>query len=149
MEHNIVYWRPSSSKISPQSSMMPLSWSSSVIDVIERQFLSADDEFVASEMHNWVQIYNVSPFICLCENNRLWRPNVVCEHFTMLKGKRHLKSWDSWICLCINPSIFTFTFTFMHLVDACIQSDLQCIQAINCSVSMCVPWELNPQPLRC
>ncbi len=25
---------------------------------------------------------------------------------------------------------FTFTFTFMHLADAFIQSDLQCIQAI-------------------
>ncbi len=26
---------------------------------------------------------------------------------------------------------FTFTFTFMHLADAFIQSDLQCIQAIH------------------
>ncbi len=33
-------------------------------------------------------------------------------------------------------------FTFMHLVDAFIQSDLHYIQAIR----MCVPWELNPQP---
>ncbi len=32
----------------------------------------------------------------------------------------------------------------MHLADAFIQSDLQCIQVI--IVSMCVPWELNPQP---
>ncbi len=37
----------------------------------------------------------------------------------------------------------------MHLADAFIQSDLQCIQAIQFFVSMCVPWELNPQPLRC
>ncbi len=37
------------------------------------------------------------------------------------------------------------TFTFMHLADAFIQSDLQCIRAIH-FVSMCVPWELNPQP---
>ncbi len=36
----------------------------------------------------------------------------------------------------------------MHLADAFIQSDLQCIQAIHC-LSVCVPWELNPQPLRC
>ncbi len=36
----------------------------------------------------------------------------------------------------------------MHLADAFIQSDLQCIQAILFFVSMCVPWELNPQPLR-
>ncbi len=40
----------------------------------------------------------------------------------------------------------TFTFTFMHLADAFIQSDLQCIQAIQFFSSMCVPWELNPWP---
>ncbi len=39
----------------------------------------------------------------------------------------------------------TAAFTFMHLADAFIQSDLQCIQVIHL-VSMCVPWELNPQP---
>ncbi len=37
------------------------------------------------------------------------------------------------------------TFTFMHLADAFIESDLQCIQAIH-FFSICVPWELNPQP---
>ncbi len=31
----------------------------------------------------------------------------------------------------------------MHLADAFIQSDLQ---AIHFFISMCVPWELNPQP---
>ncbi len=40
-------------------------------------------------------------------------------------------------------------FTFMHLVDTFIQSDLQCIQAIHFFVSMCVPWESNPQHLCC
>ncbi len=34
-------------------------------------------------------------------------------------------------------------FTFMHLADAFIQSDLQCIQAIH-FYHMCVLWELNP-----
>ncbi len=34
----------------------------------------------------------------------------------------------------------------MHLADAFIQSDLQCIQDIYVFISMCVPWELNPQP---
>ncbi len=33
----------------------------------------------------------------------------------------------------------------MHLADAFIQSDLQCIQAIHL-LSVCVPRELNPQP---
>ncbi len=41
---------------------------------------------------------------------------------------------------------FNFTFIFMHLADAFIQSDLQCIQAIHFFISMCVPWELNPRP---
>ncbi len=40
-------------------------------------------------------------------------------------------------------------FYIMHLADAFIQSDLQCIQVIHCIVSMCVPWESNPQPLHC
>ncbi len=34
----------------------------------------------------------------------------------------------------------------MHLADAFMQSDLQYIQAIQFFISMCVPWELNPQP---
>ncbi len=39
----------------------------------------------------------------------------------------------------------TFTFKCMHLTDTCIQSDLQARLYIF-FVSMCVPWELNPQP---
>ncbi len=34
----------------------------------------------------------------------------------------------------------------VHLHYAFIQSDLQCIQAIHFFISMCAPWELNPQP---
>ncbi len=47
---------------------------------------------------------------------------------------------------CYQP--YFVTFTFMHLADAFIQSDFQCIQAthIYFFISMCVPWELNPQP---
>ncbi len=42
---------------------------------------------------------------------------------------------------------YSITFTFMHLADAFIQSDLQCIQTIHLlSVCVCVPWKLNPQP---
>ncbi len=36
-------------------------------------------------------------------------------------------------------------FTFMHLADAFIQSDLRCIQAKKNFINMCVPWQLNPQ----
>ncbi len=38
------------------------------------------------------------------------------------------------------------TFTFMHLADAFIQSDLQLYSGYTFFVSTCVPWELNPQP---
>ncbi len=37
----------------------------------------------------------------------------------------------------------------LHLPDAFIQSDLQCIQVIHFFVITCVPWESNLQPLRC
>ncbi len=39
-----------------------------------------------------------------------------------------------------------FTFTFMHLADAFIQSDLQLHSGYAFFVSICVPWESNPQP---
>ncbi len=55
----------------------------------------------------------------------------------------------SFCCFSSNRSwrlLSTFTFTLMHLADAFIQSDLQCIQAIHFFISMCVPWELNPWP---
>ncbi len=45
-------------------------------------------------------------------------------------------------------STFRHSFSLNYFPDAFIQSNLQCIQVIH-SVSMCVPWELNPQPLRC
>ncbi len=37
------------------------------------------------------------------------------------------------------------TFTFMHLTDAFIQSDLHCIQVtVLHFISSCFPWESNP-----
>ncbi len=40
-----------------------------------------------------------------------------------------------------------FTFTFMHLADAFIQSDLQLHSGYTFFlISTCVPWESNPQP---
>ncbi len=45
--------------------------------------------------------------------------------------------------------VSTFTFTFMHLADAFIQSDLQCIQAIHV-LSLCVfPGNRTHNLLRC
>ncbi len=44
----------------------------------------------------------------------------------------------------------TFTFTFMHLADAFIQSDLHCIQVtVLHFISSCFPWESNPWSWRC
>ncbi len=48
----------------------------------------------------------------------------------------------------VDFAILCTTFTFMHLADAFIQSDFQCIQVIHL-LSVCVPWELSPRPLRC
>ncbi len=42
--------------------------------------------------------------------------------------------------------ILFYTFKFMHLADAFIQSDLQLHSGYKFFVSMCVPWESNPQP---
>ncbi len=39
----------------------------------------------------------------------------------------------------------SLVFTFMHLADAFIQSDLQ-LHCLYIFISMCVPWESNPQP---
>ncbi len=45
-------------------------------------------------------------------------------------------------------NIVMFLSLDLHLANAFIQSDLQYIQVIH-FLSVCVPWELNPQPLRC
>ncbi len=59
-------------------------------------------------------------------------------------------SLNSWIPLpFLLATTRVITFTFMHLTDGFIQSDLAIIQVIIFFVSMCVPWKSNPQPLRC
>ncbi len=53
----------------------------------------------------------------------------------------------------VNPFVHDNTegiyITFIHLADAFIQNDLQNIQAVHIFVSICDPWESNPQPLHC
>ncbi len=45
---------------------------------------------------------------------------------------------------CKQP-LYIFSFTFMHLEDAFIQSDLHCIQVtVLHFISSCFPWESNP-----
>ncbi len=53
--------------------------------------------------------------------------------------------WMFWTWLNWKSRSF-FTFTFMHLADAFIQSDLQVHSGDTFLISMCVPWESNPQP---
>ncbi len=58
-----------------------------------------------------------------------------------------LSPGDSWTLLC---TFYIFTFTFMHLADAFIQSDLHCIQVtVLHFISSCFPWESNPWSWRC
>ncbi len=57
-----------------------------------------------------------------------------------------LRTEISSVSLNILMMLFTFTFTFMHLADAFIQSDLQLHSGYTFFISMCVPWESNPQP---
>ncbi len=46
-------------------------------------------------------------------------------------------------------NVLLYLFTCMHLADAFIQSDLHSGYIYIFFFSMCVPWESNPQPLRC
>ncbi len=43
---------------------------------------------------------------------------------------------------CARRELKLYIFTFMHLADAFIQSDLQ----LHSGYTSCVPWESNPQP---
>ncbi len=46
--------------------------------------------------------------------------------------------------ICVLENLQTVTFTFMHLADAFIQSDLHCIQVtVLHLISSCFPWEVN------
>ncbi len=48
--------------------------------------------------------------------------------------------------MVVNDVCLYSIFTFMHLADAFIQSDLQLHSGYTFSISICVPWESNPQP---
>ncbi len=67
----------------------------------------------------------------------------------MNKKCKHAMYICKLICMKVSVTYLATYIIFMHLADAFIQSDLQCIQAIHFFVSMCVSWESNPQPLRC
>ncbi len=74
---------------------------------------------------------------CMCE--------FIFRYFTI--NRENENKLYCQVCLHIRGICYSgrnmnagYTFTFMHLADAFIQSDLQYIQVMH------VPWELNPQP---
>ncbi len=76
-------------------------------------------------------------FLFLCQ----WKWLYLCSFCTAFLHRQ--------IFQCSCSSLFhtiIFTFTFMHLADAFIKSDLQLLSGYTFLISMCVPWESNPQP---
>ncbi len=53
--------------------------------------------------------------------------------------------WCRYVLLTLTH-IHIILFTFMHLADAFIQSDLKLHSGYTFLISTCVPWESNPQP---
>ncbi len=49
-------------------------------------------------------------------------------------------------CYLVFENLFQSRFTFMHLADAVVQSNLQLHSGYTFLISICVPWESNPQP---
>ncbi len=84
----------------------------------------------------------------------LWSKLNFQHHYSSLQSVSHGPLEIILICwlernICEFVSVFFFTFTFMHLVDAFIQSDLQSIQAIH-FISVCVfPGNRTHNLLRC
>ncbi len=75
------------------------------------------------------------------ENSDLHRMNKL-----YLKKYSNRKKLFEMVIIFHNITVFTvFTFTFMYLADAFIQSDLHCIQVtVLHFISSCFPWESNP-----
>ncbi len=70
------------------------------------------------------------------------------------KSSGKIKTFLSWTHFSREMSelflLLFRTFTFMHLADAFIQSDLHCIQVtVLHFISSCFPWESNPWSWRC
>ncbi len=66
--------------------------------------------------------------------------------FLKCRVVKYDSSWDEWWKRRDRKKIYIYMYAFSRHF---IQSDLQYIQVINVFVSMCVHWELIPQPLRC
>ncbi len=52
-------------------------------------------------------------------------------------------------CIKVNTNTHTHTHTFTFMQTLLSKATYSAFRLYICIVSMCVPWELNPQPLRC
>ncbi len=73
-------------------------------------------------------------FVLLCD----------CQSACVCVSESIQFSFPSVLCIFASDKFYS-TFTFMHLADAFIQSELHSGYTFSQYVSMCVPWELNPQ----
>ncbi len=87
--------------------------------------------------------------MCFISNSIIIKQHFFFPLLGNFKGLLHPKMKILSLFTYQNGAMVMRRFTFMHLADAFIQSDSQCIQAIYIFfVSLCVPLELN-QLLRC
>ncbi len=107
---------------------------------------------ISKEKH-WLHI-----FVCLCSSQSFpcWETDskISCEQ-TLQKGEGPKTSWTremtndgELILVRFNPAI-TFTFTFIHLADAFIQSDLQLHSVYTFSLVCVFPGNRTHNLLRC
>ncbi len=106
-------------------------------------------------LHNCTSVYYLDCILKIvifvnikCKNltdKQKWMCEFVFRYFTINRDNEN--ELYCQVCLHIRGICYSdrnmnagYTFTFMHLADAFIQSDLQYIQVMH------VPWELNPQP---
>ncbi len=140
--------------------VIQLSYSDSVIPVNVtitflwvRFGLSARERPLASRMNETCESESVQ---CSVMFTSFWIRNKRCDYLFSLNLNVDLLTLALESLGCIQSRggtppphprepCTTPTFTFMHLADAFIQSDLQCIQVIHLH-STCVSWESNPQP---
>ncbi len=86
-------------------------------------------------------------FLAMHITNQKWTWYIYCRKFTKYLHWTwsYLIFWWFLDKIVLTHTMYLFIIIYMHLADAFIQNDLQCIQVIH-FLSVCVPWESNPQP---
>uniref|UniRef100_A0A8C1P4Y3 Probable JmjC domain-containing histone demethylation protein 2C n=1 Tax=Cyprinus carpio TaxID=7962 RepID=A0A8C1P4Y3_CYPCA len=79
------------------------------------------------------------PSHCSCTDSKTHNPSTATTNgLPPVRCQLHIMHL-AYLC----PGKFLFAFTFMHVVDFFVQSDLHCIQGIK-FISKGITWELNP-----